>query len=200
MWLPAFFVFWPLFRSLAGAFTARICFRSCRGRCAGRCLDPYNLASSSLSTLLHRLFIFEPQLNAHPALHAPWLFAILHPTFQLALLAPAVLWIDTRVSSPARIALEWSALLLATMTLTPLPASYHFTVLILPVAVLCGQLMQERRWALLAVVIGLYLAVGYPGWNTAAVDGWQALLHVNVCTRFDPVDRGGALFDEDWQG
>jgi Glycosyltransferase family 87/WD40-like Beta Propeller Repeat len=144
----------------------------------GEGLDPYNLASSSLSTLLHRLFIFEPQLNAHPALHAPWLFAILHPTLQLALLAPAFLWIDTRVSSPARISLEWSALLLATMTLTPLPASYHFTVLILPVAVLSGLLMQERRWALLAVVIGLYLAVGYPGWNTAAVDGWQALVHV----------------------
>jgi hypothetical protein len=144
----------------------------------GEGLDPYNLGSSSLSTLLHRLFLFEPQLNAHPALHAPWLFAILHPTLQLALLAPALLWIDTRVSSPARISLEWSALLLATLTLTPLPASYHFTVLILPVAVLCGQLIRERRWGLLAVVIGLFLAVGYPGWNTAAVDGWESLLHV----------------------
>jgi Glycosyltransferase family 87/WD40-like Beta Propeller Repeat len=144
----------------------------------GEGLDPYNLASSSLSTLLHRLLIFEPQLNAHPALHAPWLFAILHPTLQLALLAPALLWIDTRVSSPARISLEWSALLLATLTLTPLPASYHFTVLILPVAVLCSQLIQEERRALLVVVIGLYLAVGYPGWNTAPVDGWGSLLHV----------------------
>jgi hypothetical protein len=144
----------------------------------GEVLDPYNLASSSLSTLLHRLFIFEPQLNAHPALHAPWLFVILHPTFQLALLLPALLWIDTGKSSPARISLEWSALLLATLALTPLPASYHFTVLVLPVAILCARLMQERRRALLVVVIALYLAVGYPGWNTAPVDGWQALLHV----------------------
>jgi Glycosyltransferase family 87/WD40-like Beta Propeller Repeat len=144
----------------------------------GEVLDPYNLSSSSLSTLLHRLFIFEPQLNAHPALHAPWLFPILHPTFQLAFLLPALLWIDTRESSPARISLEWSALLLATLTLTPLPASYHFTVLVLPVAILCGRLLQERRTALLVVVIALYLAVGYPGWNTAPVDGWQALLHV----------------------
>jgi hypothetical protein len=144
----------------------------------GEVLDPYNLGSSSLSTLLHRLFLFEPQWNAHPALHAPWLLAILHPALQLALLVPAVLWIDTRVSSPARISLEWSALLLATLTFTPLPASYHFTVLILPVAVLCGQLMQERRWILVVVVLGLFLAVGYPGWNTAPVDGWEALLHV----------------------
>jgi Glycosyltransferase family 87/WD40-like Beta Propeller Repeat len=144
----------------------------------GEVLDPYNLASSSLSTLLHRLFIFEPQLNAYPALHAPWLFAILHPTFQLALLLPALLFIDTGKSSPLRISLEWSALLLATLALTPLPASYHFTVLVLPVAILCGYLMQERRRALLVLVITLYLAVGYPGWNTAPVDGWQALLHV----------------------
>ena len=144
----------------------------------GEVLDPYNLASSSLSTLLHRLFIFEPQLNAHPALHAPWLFAILHPTFQLALLLPALLWIDPGKSSPARISLEWSALLLATLTLTPLPASYHFTVLVLPVAILCARLMQERRRALLVIIIALYLAVGYPGWNTAPADGWQALLHV----------------------
>jgi hypothetical protein len=144
----------------------------------GEVLDPYNLGSSSLSTLLHRLFIFEPQLNAHPAVHAPWLFAVLHPAFQLALLLPALLWIDTGMSSPVRISLEWSALLLATLTLTPLPASYHFTVLVLPVAILCARLMQERRRALLVLVIALYLAVGYPGWNTAPADGWQALLHV----------------------
>jgi hypothetical protein len=144
----------------------------------GEVLDPYNLASSSLSTLLHRLFIFEPQLNAHPALHAPWLFVILHPAFQLALLLPALLWIDTGKSSPARIALEWSAILLATLTLTPLPASYHFTVLVLPVAIICGRLVQERRMALLVIIIVLYLAVGYPGWNVAPADGWQSLLHV----------------------
>jgi hypothetical protein len=39
-------------------------------------------------------------------------------------------------------------------------------------------LVRERRSALLILVIGLYLAVGYPGWNTAPVDGWKALLHV----------------------
>jgi WD40-like Beta Propeller Repeat len=59
-----------------------------------------------------------------------------------------------------------------------LPASYHFTVLILPVAIICGYLVKERRSALLILVIALYLAAGYPGWNTAPVDGWKALLHV----------------------
>ena len=148
------------------------------GTLRGEALDPYDLSSSSLSSLLHRLFIFEPQLNTHPALHAPWLFAVLHPALQWALLLPALLWIDARDSSATRTGLEWSALLLATLTLTPLPASYHFTVLILPVAVICGYLVREGRGALLIVVIALYLAVGNPLWNTAPVDGWMALLHV----------------------
>jgi hypothetical protein len=144
----------------------------------GEALDPYNLASSSLSSLLHRLFIVEPQMNPHPAIQAPWLFAILHPLLQMALLAPAVLWINTQCSSPARIALEWSALLLAILTLTPLPASYHFTVLILPIVILCAQLSESQRWGLLAFVLVLYLAVGYPGWNTSPTEGWAALWHV----------------------
>jgi hypothetical protein len=144
----------------------------------GEALDPYNLSSSSLSSVLHRLFIFEPQLNIHPALHAPWLFVILHPILQLTLLLPALMWIDTRDSSATRTSLEWAALLLATLTFTPLPASYHFTVLILPVAIICGYLVQERRSGLLIFVIALYLAVGNPLWNTAPVDGWMALLHV----------------------
>jgi Glycosyltransferase family 87/WD40-like Beta Propeller Repeat len=144
----------------------------------GEALDPYNLASSSLSSLLHRLFIVEPQLNPRPAIHAPWLFAVLHPLLQMALLAPAVLWIDTHCSSPARIALEWSALLLAILTLTPLPASYHFTLLILPMAVLCAQLAAAQRWGMVGLVIVLYLAVGYPSWNTLPTEGWAAFWHV----------------------
>jgi hypothetical protein len=144
----------------------------------GECLDPYNLTSSSISAVLHRLFIYEPQWNPYPAWHAPWLAVILQPALQLALLAPALLWIDPDDSSPARTPLELSALLIATLTISPLPASYHFTVLILPAAVLCAHLLRNRRIVLLAITVLLYLAVGYPGWNTSPVNGWYSLLHV----------------------
>jgi hypothetical protein len=144
----------------------------------GECLDPYNLNSSSISVMLHRLFIYEPQLNPHPALNAPWLTAILHPILQLAVLAPALLWIDPEDRSSARISLEWSALLFATLTISPLPASYHLTVLILPMAVLGAYLLRNRRFGLLTITLLLYLAVGYPGWNTSPTDGWRALIHV----------------------
>jgi Glycosyltransferase family 87/WD40-like Beta Propeller Repeat len=144
----------------------------------GECLDPYSLTSSSISSVLHRLFIYEPQWNAHPALHAPWLVAILLPIMELALLAPALLWIDPEDSSPERVPLEWSVLLFTTLAISPLPASYHFTVLILPMAALCAHLLRGRRIGLLAAAILLYLAVGYPGWNTSPGDGWRVLLHV----------------------
>jgi len=151
----------------------------------GDCLDPYNLTSSSISSLLHRLFIYEPQWNPHPAFAAPWLFAILHPVLQMAILGPVLLAIgrvfkstEDAVFQRERVALEWATLLLATLTITPLPASYHFTVLILPAAILTGHLIRTRQLKLLAAVAILYLAAGYPGWNTDSVDGLNALLHV----------------------
>jgi hypothetical protein len=144
----------------------------------GECLDPYNLASSSISSLLHRLFIYEPQWNTHPALRAPWLYAVLHPILQMALLAPALLWVDAEDSASARIPIEWSALLFVTLAISPLPASYHFTVLILPMAALCAHLLRSGKTGLLAITVLLDLAVGYPGWNTSPTEGWHALLHV----------------------
>src|SRR5580704_4762053 len=36
----------------------------------GEGLDPFNLSSASIGTLLHRLFIYEPQLNPNPTIHA----------------------------------------------------------------------------------------------------------------------------------
>ncbi|WP_213805483.1 glycosyltransferase 87 family protein [Granulicella sp. dw_53] len=144
----------------------------------GDCLDPYNLASSSISSLFHRLFIYEPQWNPHPAIHAPILFAILYPLAQLLILVPIFWCLDRNDRSPARISLEWSALLVASLTISPLPASYHFTVFILPIAVLFGKLLQEKRSVAAMAVALLYLAIGYPGWNTASSDGWSALLHV----------------------
>ena len=45
-------------------------------------------------------------------------------------------------------------------------------------AALCAHLLRGRRIGLLAAAILLYLAVGYPGWNTSPADGWRALLHM----------------------
>ena len=144
----------------------------------GDAMDPYALSPNSISALLHKLFIFEPQWNPYPALHAPLIYAILHPLLQLLVLAPCVYLTSPTNRDDIRLQLEWSAFLLALLTISTLPASYHFTLLILPVAILTSQLLREQNYALLAATLILYLGIGFPAWPHLASDSWGALLAV----------------------
>jgi hypothetical protein len=138
----------------------------------GEVLPPYLLSAGSLSNLLHRLFLYEPQWNPHPWHHAPLMFAVAGPVLQMLILAPTMLLVG-RLKDRQWVPLEWSLLLAATLTISTSPASYNFTLLILPVAALCGQC--DWRKALLALL--LFVGIGYPGWNTANADGLGAVLH-----------------------
>jgi hypothetical protein len=144
----------------------------------GEGLDPYNLSSGSITTLLHRLFIFEPQWNPNPSIHAPWLFAVLLPLTQTLLFAPAMLLAEPRDSEPKRLGLEWSAVLLSSLAISTLPAGYHFTLLILPICLMWNAV--EERGGLVAVVfvLLLYAAIGYPGWKTIGAMSPIALFSV----------------------
>src|SRR5258708_27108293 len=102
----------------------------------GEGLDPYNLSSASITTLLHRLFIYEPQWNPNPSIHAAWLFAVLLPLAQTLLFAPAFLLVTPNALAPRRLHLEWSAVLLGSLPISTLPTGYHFTLLMLPVCLI----------------------------------------------------------------
>jgi hypothetical protein len=138
----------------------------------GEVLPPYLLSSASMSNLLHRLFLYEPQWNPHPWHHAPLVFAVAGPLLQMLIAGSAMLLIG-RGDDGQTVLLEWSLLLSATLTISTSPASYNFVLLILPVAVLCGRGTPGK--AVLALL--LFVGVGYPGWNTANVDGLRAVLH-----------------------
>jgi hypothetical protein len=138
----------------------------------GEVLPPYLLSAASLSNLLHRLFLYEPQWNPHPWHQAPLVFAVAGPTMQMLILGPAILLVGGAVDR-RWVPLEWSLLLAGTLMISTSPASYNFTLLILPVAVLCG--IGTPRKALLAVL--LFAGIGYPGWNTSNTDGPRAILH-----------------------
>lgn len=144
----------------------------------GDAMDPYNLASSSIATLLHRLFVYEPQWNPHPAFGAPWMFALLHPLLQLMVLAPALLLAIPKRIDARQLRLEWAAMLAAILSISTLPASYDFTLLILPVCLFVEALLSQRRYRFTATVLLLYLAVGFPKWKTTAGSGWLALTGV----------------------
>ncbi len=144
----------------------------------GEAMDPYNLASSSLSSILHKLLVFEPQWNPHPAVHSPVTFAVLHPVLQMAILAPAILLINPRFRRPRQLQLEWSAVLVALLAISTLPASYHFTLLILPVTVMGAAFLADGDRPSLTLLAILYLAICFPAWNHGMEDGWWSLLAV----------------------
>jgi hypothetical protein len=144
----------------------------------GEGLDPYNLSSASIATLLHRLFIYEPQWNPSPSVHAPWLFAVLLPLAQTLLFAPALLLAEPRNSNPRRLRLEWSAVLLGSLAISTLPAGYHFTLLILPVCLMWSAVEEREGRAAVYAFLLLYVAIGYPGWRTIGAMSPVTLLSV----------------------
>jgi hypothetical protein len=125
----------------------------------GEILDPYSAHSGSMSALFHRLFIYEPQLNPLPWQNSPFLYSILYPTWQIAVLAPFFALVPPRTSGKGTRALEWAAWVFALLLLSPVPSSYHFVVMAFCICLLADFLLAQGQPRLLAVAIGLYCLV-----------------------------------------
>jgi Glycosyltransferase family 87/WD40-like Beta Propeller Repeat len=144
----------------------------------GEALAPYNLQLASLGSLLHSLFVYEPQLNPHPAINASWLFVIVHPLLQIAIVAPALLFAVPNDTRPRQLRLEWAAIILASLTISTSPASYLYTLLILPVCFLLEPLPRDKPYRWTAALLLLYAAAGYLHGTSEGREGWLALLGV----------------------
>jgi hypothetical protein len=127
----------------------------------GELMDPYNVAFASGASLFHRLFLFEPALNPAPWINSPALYAVLYPLWQMAMVVPLLFVL--RPSDPDKDAaieqVEWAAFLLALLALSPIPVSYHFVVLILPVTLLLTSLLQRRAIKLAAAAVFFYFSI-----------------------------------------
>lgn len=128
----------------------------------GEMLDPYNLHAASATALFHRLFLFEPSLNPTPVLASSTLYAVLYPLWQAAILFPLFALIRPR-SGSVREQAEWAGFLIALLLLSPVPSSYHFVVMILPVVLLIDGLARENRRGLIVMAVLLYLFVSVSG-------------------------------------
>ena len=144
----------------------------------GEALPPYVAASASISSVLHYLFLAEPQWNPQPWHSSPLCYALLQPTLQMLALAPAILLIRRQDRTDGRILLEWSALLVASVAISTLPASYHFVLLALPVCVLAALLLQREWYGWLAVLSVVYLGIGFPLSSPTAMIGPKILLYI----------------------
>jgi Glycosyltransferase family 87 len=125
----------------------------------GEVIDPYNFRAASAAAFLHRLFLFEPDLNPAPVWNRRVLYSIFYPLWQAAVLFP--LFLSIRPSSNDRDTekLEWAIFLFALLMLSPVPSSYHFVVMILPMVLAADVLVKRQQYDRLAVVILLYYII-----------------------------------------
>jgi hypothetical protein len=144
----------------------------------GEGLPPYATASASISSVLHYLFLAEPQWNPHPWHNSPLCYALLQPTLQMLALAPAVLLIRRSDRTPGRIALEWSALITASLAISTSPASYHFVLMVLPLCVLAALLLKRKWYGWLAILLVVYIGICLPIASPTRRMGPAILLYV----------------------
>jgi hypothetical protein len=144
----------------------------------GEGLPPYATASASISSVLHYLFLTEPQWNPHPWHNSPLCYALLQPTLQMLAFAPAVLLIRKGDRTPGRILLEWSALLTASLAISTSPASYHFVLMVLPVCVLAALLLEREWYGWLVALLIVYVGICLPMPSPSKMVGPAILLYV----------------------
>jgi hypothetical protein len=143
----------------------------------GEAMPPY-VTSASISGILHRLFLLEPQWNPHPWHFSPLCYSLLLPLLQMLVLAPAILLIRRRDSTQSRILLEWSALLTASLAISTDPASYNFVLMVLPMCVLTAMLLRHQRYGWLAILLVVYIGIGFPVPAPHRAMGLAILLYV----------------------
>lgn len=122
----------------------------------GEVIDPYNVRAASAAALLHRLFLFEPGLNPAPLWNRPLLYSIFYPLWQAAVLFPLFLCIRPLSRDSDREKLEWAVFLLALLMLSPVPSSYHFVVMILPVVLAADVFVKRQQHSRVGVMLLLY--------------------------------------------
>jgi Glycosyltransferase family 87/WD40-like Beta Propeller Repeat len=143
----------------------------------GEGMPPY-VASASISGVLHRLFLSEPQWNPHPWHSSPLCYALILPALQMLVLAPAILLICREDNTRNRVLLEWSVLLTASLAISTVPASYNFVLMALPVCVVATLLLQREQYGWLVALLILYLGICFPMPSQDKMTGPMILLQV----------------------
>ena len=142
--------------------------------------DPYDIAWNSFSAVLHRIFIAEPELNPHPFVHLPALYAILQPFCQATIFVPLLWLLGSSRLSDKREQLHWGTFVAMLLILSTNPAPYDFVALILTTALAVDYLMDAGRTREAAVVVWLYALVCFPLSRLVrgSPEGWRTLLAV----------------------
>jgi hypothetical protein len=150
----------------------------------GGSIDPYHPGNPTISTLLRRAFMPEPELNPQPLSNSPWLFFFLRSLVLLALAAFTFLGlVANRARNEKR---DFALFVIVVLLLSTSVASYTFFVLLLPIIFLLEEASPREQTALLAcfvllcsplpsrldlffpkvwLLLGLYVIAGRPNWR-----------------------------------
>ncbi len=143
----------------------------------GETIDPYNVAWGSLTTLLRRLFIFEPELNPVPVAHLPWLYAFLQPAIHSLVLVLFMWAIGSPRDGELQEKRDWAVYLFLLLFLSSQPAGYHFVALILSAALIVNEMVvrNKEQWARALLVIYALICTATFRLPSAAANGWYTL-------------------------
>ena len=168
----------PLF----GAETLRVYLAQILPRALlGEGNDPYHLGFNSTATLLRRMLVAEPDLNPHPIVQAPAVFAALQPSIQALLVASTAWAIAPGMHRDrARAPLEWGAFVALLLAMSTSSSSYHFCVLILSTVLGVDFLLSADRVGTAFLLSGLHTFLSLPlHWPPAGeLAGYGCLLGV----------------------
>src|SRR3984957_7257172 len=132
---------------------AEVLPRALRGDLVG----PYALQWSSFTSLWHRLFLFEPELNPSPLVNSAWLYAAAQALTGTLLLF-AFLFSTSREKNAETTAWEWSAFVPLLLLLSSMPGPYHYCVLIFSAILGVAYLAGKGEWRS-ALLLGILYAV-----------------------------------------
>ncbi len=112
-------------------------------------VDPYNPGAPSISSLLMRTFVAEPELNPHPLWQAPWLCFFLRSFISLATVTFLLLGVGMKRTTDRH---NFAWFVVATFLLSTSTSSYSYIVLLLPLV-----LAAARVWTAAPLHSGSYL-------------------------------------------
>src|SRR6185312_12904821 len=141
-------------------------------------LGAYATGAASISSVMHVLTLAEPQWNPHPWHESVMAYAVLVPLLQMLVLAPAVLLIRREDERRERVLMEWSAMVTAALAVSTEAASYNFVLMVFPVCVMAGLLLQRKQYGWLTALAIAYLGIGFPVAVPARVPGLALLFYV----------------------
>jgi hypothetical protein len=131
-------------------------------------LDPYHPSINTITNLLRRTFISEPELNPHPLFNAPIVFFFLRPALTISILIFPLLALRREAAMVER---ELAWFLIAILLSSPNTASYVYVVALLPITMLLKEMDARKAGALIAAYVALCLPL-HPAYSRMFPKFW----------------------------